>query len=114
MNWLRRNDFSFYKGGEKALKHYYDSLKKRKEEYPYDHKKHNIKSLQKRGFHIIERAFSKKQIESLKNEFDFCVANNRIISSDDYFTMISDILLNSKTSFEVATSDIVYDISSSF
>ena len=114
MNWLRRSDFAFYKGGERALKYYYDSLKKRKEEYPYKYKKYNIKPLQKEGFHIFQDVFSKKQIESLKSEFDFCVDNNKINLSDEYFTIIDSPLLNSKTSFEIATSDIIYDISSQF
>ena len=114
MNWIYRNSGDFYLNGTVALEEYFGHLKKRREKHPYGISHLHMKEFKKNGFCKIPQVFSAEMIGGLNQEFQACVKQQKVKHDDEYFTMIGDPLLNSKTSFDIAVSDVIFDFSRSF
>ena len=116
MIWYDKKDLNFYNGFN-SIKLYANSLKYRKENYPFfaEQKIQNvITEIKTKGFSKIENAFDLKTIEKLKNEFDNCVLDQKIKAEDEHFLMVQDPLLHCKTAFDVSISDTIVDVAGSF
>lgn len=116
MNWVYNDSSLFYYGGSQSVEDYNKKVTDRRNKFNFLSNKYveTIQELNNNGFTIIKNAISMNQINSLNIEFDECIKNNKVSVNNDYFTMVSNPLLNSKTSFDIATSDMLYDIAGEF
>jgi len=116
MNWYTKEDLGFYFGGNQEIQKYNTNITKRRAEYPCETTNYLgvINQIEDNGYCIIPGVFSKEIVDNLKQEFDNNCLLGNIASDDEHYTMISDPLYYSKTSFNIATSDIIVDIASEY
>lgn len=114
MKWVNKTDTEFYLNGLAGMKDYFFHLNNRRQKYPYDFTSKYSKEIFKNGFCRIPNVFSGKVIENLNIEFQQCVLSGNVKHDGEHFTMLQNPLLNSKTSFEIATSDTLFNIASEF
>jgi len=116
MEWLFGDDALFYYGGAGSVRKYNQVVEQRRAIYGYESFKHKrtIEELEKDGFSIVKNAFPAETLANLSREFQACVDMGLTSIDNEYFTFVKDPLYNSKTSFDIATSNIIYEISSEF
>ena len=116
MKWVHNDVASFYYGGAKSVNEYNKLIEERRKKNNYVASNHQdlIDQIDVNGYAILKNAFSKDVVANLREEFDRNVQNNNLSLDNEHFTFISDPLYNSKTAFSIATSDLIYEISSEF
>jgi hypothetical protein len=116
MKWYTEEDLDFYFGQLQEVEKYNKSISERRYKFPHLTAKYAdvIEDIKKDGYCIIPGVFSGKIIQELKEQFEQNVKYGNVSSDDEYYTMISDPLYNSRASFEIATSDIIFEIASEF
>ena len=115
-DFILNNNPLFYYGGRNSVERYNQAITNRRILHGYTENKYSqiVTSLNDNGFAIIENVFNEQTIRNLNTEFQQCIDKGNITADDEHFTVIKDPLYNSKTSFDIATSDLIFDISSEF
>tara|TARA_R100000005_G_C4966159_1_gene180898 strand:- start:398 stop:1234 length:837 start_codon:yes stop_codon:yes gene_type:complete len=116
MKWVYDDMASFYYGGAKSVHEYNKLVVKRREKNNYTASKHSdlIDEIDTNGYAIIKNAFSEDIVKRLSEDFNRNVRENNISINNEHFIFIPDPLYNSETAFSIATSDLIYEISSEF
>ena len=114
--WLTTKQLGFYHGGLAAVNYFNERIGERRGDYPCLTNKHDklISEINTNGYAKLEGVFTKRQIEALGQDFDTAQASGLVSQDNEFFTMIQDPLYASKTAFEIATSDLVYEIATEF
>ena len=114
--WFTSEQIGFYHGGRQSIQKFNEIISERKKQYPCGSQtqEDTVKSLHSNGYVKIENVFTEEQILNLRKEFDIAHTKGLVTQDNHSFTVIKDPLYVSKTAFDIATSDIIFDISSEF